>query len=96
MEHRNPPRIQPTGLIPGFARVAGVPNTSNTKSYFASAADAISRCAGDPNCLGVSAQRMFFKEDVGSGGRSGDSGGGNSRIGIVKGRQGEDAAYVKH
>jgi hypothetical protein len=90
MEQRNPPRALPTGLIPGFARVAGVPNTSNTKSYFASAADAISRCAADPNCVGVSAQRMFFREDVGS------SGGGASRIAIIKGRQGEDAAYVKH
>ena len=86
MEARNPPRTLPTGLIAGFARVAGVPNTPNTKSYFASAVDAIQRCREDQRCIGVSAQRMFYRSDVGSAGR----------VDIVPGRPGEDAAYMKH
>lgn len=89
MDSRNPPRALPTGLITGFARVAGVPNTPNTKSYFASAAEAIQRCRADANCIGVSAQRMFYRPDVGSAGHPG-------RIEITKGRPGEEASYVKH
>ena len=88
MDTRNPQRALPTGPIAGFARVAGIPNTPNTKSYFASAAEAIQRCRSDPNCIGVSAQRMFYRSDVGSTGQP-------VRIETMKGRPGEDAAYVK-
>ena len=44
---------------PGFTLVTGIPNTAS-KSYFASSAEAWRRCVGDPKCVGMSAQRLFY------------------------------------
>ncbi len=53
-------RLLPSQAPPGFSVRTGIPNTSNTKPYFAETKEAIERCVGDPRCVGVSAQRMFY------------------------------------
>lgn len=61
----------------------GVPNVTTSKPYFSTAAEAVNRCVGDPNCVGVSAQRLFYKGTYGSS------------LTLVPGRPGEDACFVR-
>ena len=53
-------RILPAQTPPGFVKITGVPNTAESKPFFADVSVAVSRCAGDPRCVGVSAQRLFY------------------------------------
>lgn len=55
-----PDRTLPNIIPMGFVRYAGIPNTSESKSYFASVAEAIKRCQKDTRCVGLSNQRLFY------------------------------------
>lgn len=44
----------------GFVPCKGIPNTPTSKPYFASIAEAIERCRKDPNCVGISDERLFY------------------------------------
>ena len=71
----------PAKIPVGFVKVTGIPNTSQSKSYFADGATAVARCAADPLCMGVSGQRLFYG-DVGT-------------PAIVRGRSGEEVSYIR-
>ena len=73
-------RALPSELA-GFTRYTGIPNTSDSKSYFASAAEAAKRCQKDPRCVGLSAQRLFY--------------GTLGTPATVAGRTGEEACFLR-
>lgn len=68
-------------LPTGFVRSTGVPNTTISKAYFASATESVARCAADPKCVGVSGQRMFY--------------GSVGNPAIVQGRPGEGGSFLR-
>ncbi len=74
-------RVLPAKAPTGFVRCAGIPNTTQFKSYFAEVAEAVARCVGDPRCVGVSAQRLFY--------------GPVGTPATVKGRAGEEACFMR-
>ncbi len=80
MQHQ-PRSPLPVKAPPGFSRMTGVPNTPHSKSFFSDAATAVARATGDPLCVGISAQRLFYGPV------------GHPRI--VPGRVGEDACFIR-
>lgn len=74
-------RVLPTQAPPGFTKITGVPNTTESKPFFADVSAAVSRCAGDPRCVGVSAQRLFY--------------GTVGMPATIVGRSGEDESFVR-
>ncbi len=76
--------------IQGFARVKGVPDMGRSQAYFSTAEEAIQRCADNPFCVGVSAQRLFMlPEGTAKPLKRG------ATVFTVHGQPGEGHAYVK-
>ncbi len=74
-------RVLPAKAPTEFVRCAGIPNTTQSKPYFAEVAEAVARCVGDPSCVGVSAQRLFY--------------GPVGVPATVKGRGGEEVCFMR-
>ena len=74
-------RSLPATVPAGFVRSTGIPNTSSSKPYFSTTAEALRRAIADPRCVGISAQRLFY--------------GTVGNPATVVGRAGEDECFLR-